>query len=265
VFTFRPGTADSRIYGAVNGGNEYRLPEAFAPADIIIDIGAHIGSFSFACLMRGAGRVVAFEAEAENFRLAQQHLREYGERVEVHNLAVWRSDRPDTAVFHSGYTGTDGCNTGGGDVLFQSESTTPRASTQTISLDAILSRFAHVRLLKLDCEGSEWPILLTSRMLDWVDAVCGEYHALGTDKVMPKQAQVAGYDLLTRRTLDSYLRQQFPLVATDESAPDLGHFWAARAPLFSLSGEEQAMLRALHKLAPARRDATRSGDKPHRR
>src|SRR5215213_2924677 len=36
-----------------------------------------------------------------------------------------------------------------------------------------------VRLLKLDCEGAEWPIVLTSRRLHLIDEIAGEFHELG--------------------------------------------------------------------------------------
>jgi hypothetical protein len=38
-----------------------------------------------------------------------------------------------------------------------------------------LQRFKRVRLLKLACEGAEWPILVTSKELRRVDAICGKY------------------------------------------------------------------------------------------
>ena len=36
-----------------------------------------------------------------------------------------------------------------------------------------------MRLLKLDCEGAEWPILLTSRRLHLIDEIVGEFHEIG--------------------------------------------------------------------------------------
>ena len=37
----------------------------------------------------------------------------------------------------------------------------------------------HVRLLKMDCVGEEWPILLTSQRLQLIDEICGEFHEIG--------------------------------------------------------------------------------------
>jgi hypothetical protein len=62
-------------------------------------------------------------------------------------------------------------------------------------LDAILERFSRVKLLKIDCEGSEFPILLTSRRLDHVERVVGEIHEQeeGIMKVLDPHTRVPGY------------------------------------------------------------------------
>src|SRR5215217_6544055 len=41
----RPDTMDDAIFREVVQGNEYRLPEKIRDDDIVVDIGAHIGSF----------------------------------------------------------------------------------------------------------------------------------------------------------------------------------------------------------------------------
>ena len=53
-----------------------------------------------------------------------------------------------------------------------------------IAFDGIVDRVTdaganRVRLLKLDCEGSESPVLLTSQRLGLVDEICGEFHEIG--------------------------------------------------------------------------------------
>jgi len=41
---------------------------------------------------------------------------------------------------------------------------------------SIVNKGNRVRLLKIDCEGSEFPILYTSKMLEYVDEIVGELH-----------------------------------------------------------------------------------------
>jgi hypothetical protein len=42
----RPGTFGQLIYEHVVKANEYDLPDRFDPADVIVDVGAHIGATS---------------------------------------------------------------------------------------------------------------------------------------------------------------------------------------------------------------------------
>src|SRR5262249_30890243 len=115
---FRSGTWDRTIFMGIVERNEYRLPESFAPDDLVVDIGMHVGGFCFAALMRGCRNVYGFEAEGENFDLAVRNLQGFGERVHVYHKAVWRSDRESDTLFHGGYP-PDG-NTGGGCILYPS-------------------------------------------------------------------------------------------------------------------------------------------------
>ena len=172
-FTFRGGTCDQSVFHDVCEKNEYGLPGRFKADALIIDIGAHIGSFSYACVQRGARRVLAFEPEPENFRLAKFNLHPFRRSVRLTQKAVWRSDRHPGWLLHSGYSQTDdNVNTGGGTVLLQPEDSPQHKRKElisTVSLDNILRPFKTVQLLKLDCEGSEWPILFTSKLLGKVE------------------------------------------------------------------------------------------------
>src|SRR5687768_16400036 len=98
MFSFRPGTCDWNVYYNIVERNEYELPETFSPGDVILDIGAHIGSFSLACLRRGQVRVAAYEAVWENYSLAQAHLVQFADRVSLTHAAVWRSDTERTVL-----------------------------------------------------------------------------------------------------------------------------------------------------------------------
>ena len=58
------------------------------------------------------------------------------------------------------------------------------ASADKVAFDGIVDRVTNngqhrVRLLKLDCEGAEWPVLLTSQRLGLIDEICGEFHEIG--------------------------------------------------------------------------------------
>lgn len=173
---FRQGTSDSDIFYAASDLNEYHLPDSLNRDDVIIDIGSHIGGFIDGCLKRGSRKIYAYESLKENYDIASSYFDEaimYGD-VKLYNLAVWRSDitNPIT-LYNSGfcYPGNTGTNV----VVYN---TTKERPVNTISLDDILKVVGKTKLIKMDCEGSEFPILFTSKKLSLVDYICGEYHII---------------------------------------------------------------------------------------
>ncbi len=84
-----------------------------------------------------------------------------------------------------------------------------------------------VRLLKLDCEGAEWPILFTTRTLDRIDAICGEYH-LGE---YPEPFHVPGYPAFTTEALERFLGKHGFRVVIEPNhhcRDPIGNFFAQR-------------------------------------
>lgn len=169
----RPGTLDRRLFRHVVLDNEYRLPGRFGPGDVVLDVGAHTGSFALAVLRRGVGRVVCCEPQPDNAHLLTRNLAPFRDRVSVLPSAVWRSDRPASLRLRPAW---DSRNTGAAQALEADDG----PAIRTVAFDDLVRQHAprggRVRLVKLDCEGAEWPILLTSRCLGQVEALCGEYH-----------------------------------------------------------------------------------------
>jgi FkbM family methyltransferase len=188
-WSFRNGTLDKAIFNGVFVFNEYRLPERFKPGDVVIDVGAHIGSFAEAAVSRGCRKVVCIEPDRSNLEIAAANLRPHVEsgRVELVRAAAWRSDRNADALrfdghhpFPKSFPGMEGIvNTGSGSVIWGSGEPVAK-----VALDDVVDRATdrgerRVRLLKLDCEGAEWPILMTSQRLGLIDEICGEFHEIG--------------------------------------------------------------------------------------
>ncbi len=201
-FWGRPETEDVGVFEYVVDHNEYNLPPRFTQDDVIIDIGAHIGSFSYAVLRRGAGKVYAYEAHPDNYAIACRNLEGFEGRLHSHNLAVWRSDIPTQTLHNEDISGYQ--KTGGISVLWNNEG----LPVQTISLDAILSEASNgfqkpIRLMKIDCEGSEYPILFTSTRLDIVEEIRGEYHEMKPEQI-PERAKTAGFNRFDRFALRDF-------------------------------------------------------------
>ncbi len=163
----RPGTIDARIFRHVVIANEYRLPRHFRASDVVLDIGGHTGSFALAALRRGAGRVIVCEPDPANFACLEKNLAPYRDRVECHRVAVWGCDVPGEGLRLT--NPLDPRNTGA-----NRTSTGPGLAVPVVPFDDLVD--ADVRLVKMDCEGAEWPILATSRRLDRITTICGEYH-----------------------------------------------------------------------------------------
>lgn len=170
---FREGTVDADCWRGIVEGNEYNLPDTLDPDALIVDIGTHVGSFVQACWNRGARNIRSYEASYENYSYAVINVGELP-GVILQNAAVGRSDALYEPVVHfGGYVPFfDGrTNTGGGDVFSRDGVKVP-----CVRFDDIMPG-QEISLLKIDCEGSEWPILYTSD-LSRVQRIVGEYHSI---------------------------------------------------------------------------------------
>jgi FkbM family methyltransferase len=174
----RPGTWDRAIFDTVVNG-EYGALDFRGKT--VVDIGAHIGAFSILAALHGAKQVLAFEAGAANFLLLQANCRDLP-HVRCEHAAVWSSHDIGAPLLWRP-CGNSG-NTGGGTVLscphiagFEIASGGTE-EVGRVAFDDIVASVGVVDLLKIDAEGSEYPILLGSEKLDCVTEIVGEYHAL---------------------------------------------------------------------------------------
>ena len=223
--SLREDCNDREILYEVVGANCYRLPAAFSEADVVIDIGTHVGIFAMAVLDLGCSEVHCFEPEPLNIEQALGHLAPYGQRARLTEAAVWRSDRDEPVVYFQ--PSTNPRNLGGGDVIHASGREVQALRFDDVLLSASQGGRKRIRYVKLDCEGSEYPILLTSKLLHLVDEVAGEYHTV-PDEVT--SAWNLGQDC-TPQTLRSGLAAvgfdvEWAPSATDSNAA--GMFYARR-------------------------------------
>jgi FkbM family methyltransferase len=183
----REETQDAECYREVVLENEYGLPEQFPPDSVVVDIGAQVGCFAYAALERGAFMVVCVEPDPENFALLAANLAPQGIAwIDLHQAACWGSDPPprglrlaqapflvETAEGVVRATAMATCVMGAG------------APVRCIALDELLAPYPEVELLKLDCEGAEWPILYGSALLGRCRHIVGELHPQLTNAFWP--------------------------------------------------------------------------------
>ena len=209
------------IFNGVVALDEYRLPERFEADDVVVDVGAHIGSFAYAVVLRGGKHVWSIEPDHTNCAFAAEHLRPYVDQgyVRLMQAAVWRSDPNDDELrfdgyhaFPESYPGMEGIvNTGDGSVVWGLGEPVAKIAFDDVVDLATNRGERHVCLLKLDCEGAEWPIVLTSRRLHLIDEIVGEFHELGgpfleIGENRPTNAQVFHSDRVAGFTIEELVR-----------------------------------------------------------
>jgi len=145
----------------------------------VVDIGANFGGFSLYAAMMGAQKVYAFEPNKEAYEclvgnITQNHLESV---IQASRMAVWDQDDALVSVPSSSSPRNRI------DCLIRAQREEGVESVRTISVGSLIEAngIGEVDLLKLDCEGAEYPILLraSDAILGKIRRVRLEYH--GTD------------------------------------------------------------------------------------
>lgn len=164
----RPGAF--QMFGEVYHLHLYDIPWlAIRPGDLVIDIGANHGFYSCYAAAQGA-TVLAFEPQKDTFALLEANIRRNGlqDRIQAFPCAVGAADGTTTLSVSA--------NLAGG--MSTTHETFRRNSGIAVideyqvpvrSLSSVLADQPHspVRLIKLDCEGSELEILRALPASDW--------------------------------------------------------------------------------------------------
>jgi FkbM family methyltransferase len=134
------------------------IRQRLRPGDTFVDVGANIGYYSLlaSALVGPAGRVVAVEASAKNFAALRDNLRRNrATNVRARHLAA--SDREGPLRLFRGADYNDGEST-----LFPGPGSEVECEVRAAPLSAILrpEEVRGTRLIKIDVEGAEWPVVL---------------------------------------------------------------------------------------------------------
>lgn len=197
---FRPGTWDQAIFDCVYTNNEYRVNNFLGKT--IVDVGAHIGSFSLLAAHRGASVVYAYEPNKHNFEILTQNA--LGTVVRPWNKGVHAASGLHLQSMQCSMPE----NTGGCPTVLDSD-----GDIETVCMNDIIDQLGHIDILKLDCEGAEYPALLHCTKLDRLSAIVGEYH---------------GHVEHTIDELKHYLNSHGFSVGLEPTEGGLGHFFAIR-------------------------------------
>jgi len=201
---YRKGSVDEEVLAHSFSNEQFlrAVPEYEPQADdTIIDVGAHIGTFALlAARMVPNGRVFAVEAAEETFDLLRINVA----LNEAHNVVAERLLLSNTEGEATLYLDVMGGNWG--------HSATRKVSRRTERVRASsLARFLEERqieycdFMKLNCEGSEFPILLSAKPGDLarIGILLVLYHCDlvngYTEVDLMKHLEGAGFDVDLRR------------------------------------------------------------------
>lgn len=178
---FRCLQGADRMLGEVFHSRVYDIEAALVrPGDVVIDVGANHGFAACWFALRGA-RVFAFEPAPEVYRLLERNIADNGlaDRVRAFPEAI--ADREGRAELLISPALGGGTSTLHPELVEKNAlPVRGRAEVRVRSLPAVIRELGldRIRLLKLDCEGSELAILrsLDRSILDFVDSLAIEYH-----------------------------------------------------------------------------------------
>ena len=125
---------------------------------IVVDIGANIGYVTMFCakILENSGAVYAFEPQAENYKLLQQHI----ELNNFQNIVPQKFAVTSTPTTLRLYLATD--NHGAHSTIFNADVMTENyEEVQGLTLDSFVEekRFSKLDLVKIDVEGAEFEVL----------------------------------------------------------------------------------------------------------
>lgn len=149
----------------------------------VIDIGAGIGDFSiYAAYKHPDSKIYAFEPFSGSYELLTRNLiLNNNKNVHPSQMAVWHSD---SKLLLNG-TGEEPLQITS-ERLGSTGEPNPENVVQTIALSTILKKYeiGKVDLIKLDCEGAEYDILMKapSSVLRQIGRIIMEYHDLDLER-----------------------------------------------------------------------------------
>lgn len=157
---------------------ENRIYERFVQVnegDIVVDIGANVGAFSYSILEKKPSKVICIEPSNTLYKTLQKNLCDKGIEVHIENRAI-RDVTSDNEIIVKDV-----------DVIYKNNG----SSFKTIKFKDFTDKYElnYIDFLKIDCEGAEYHIFteenrefLTKR----VGHISGEWHVWGFENVVEK-------------------------------------------------------------------------------
>jgi FkbM family methyltransferase len=187
LMAYRTDTADEPVISGTSIADEYGVANLkLEPGDVVVDIGAYIGSVAFAVAADFPEvRVVMVEAIPENCEVIKESIEAngWGDRMFVYNASASHKKGQTDVGYGAGPEDNnyqkDNRFVGGLKSLNYSQT----ATLPNLSLTAIVKQYGEVAWLKIDCEGCEYDFL-DDPAVKRVKAFAGEWHDGGMDDII---------------------------------------------------------------------------------
>ncbi len=140
--------------------------------DIVVDIGAHVGSFSLFASLMGALQVYAYEPDKSTFEMLTKNIRNNNIcNVKINNYAI--TDKTGTIKLYSS-------KNNGGSSIYKTDNSASLNFVNSLRLADIfrINNLDKIDFLKVDCEGGEGLIINSTnkQVLSHINKISLEYH-----------------------------------------------------------------------------------------
>ena len=171
--TIRVFTNDQYVLDKVFYNNFYRV-KVLPENSVVVDVGAHVGYFTVASILKGASKVYAFEALSANFRYLAKNTEFFADKVHLNKSAVLFKD--STLSLAQPNFKEDGKFFDFNDIEVEPSKDTPSETVPSFTLDSSLAMIPDekIDLLKINIGYGEMEMLNNSSKLDRVQTICGE-------------------------------------------------------------------------------------------
>ena len=167
---------------------EYHLNELnISDNDVIIDIGAHVGVVStYLSKANPNSKIYSFEPSSNTFHCLTKNIKMNNiNNVKIFNHGVTSDGRDITMMMPVG-------NTGGSSSIYTPQNGLYYKNTiKSVSINNLIKEILitektdKIKILKIDCEGSEYEILntLEPELFNKIEYLIGEFHTIKDDEI----------------------------------------------------------------------------------
>lgn len=154
----------------------------FHKKSVIVDVGGHFGFFSLFAHRNASkdSQIFSFEPSKENFRKLQKNISDNKiENVRMFKCAIG-SKNGTSKLFHK----ENHANSALEEIMQKRSSSFEEIETKTLERAVKENALTTIDFLKMDCEGSEYPILetLNDEIFSIIKTISMEFHDLKSEK-----------------------------------------------------------------------------------